>query len=408
MHCALRGIPVRRARSAILNPIKSRDSRSSMPIALPNIMCALLFLALTACSSADMLARRIAEPELILRRQLQQSAEVYHTLQAPPQRLSLPGGPTLSYRILGPASYGFRMTLRQSSDALRLNIRFREPGAALPERGAIIMSHGWSLDGNSLLLWALGFAERGYRVVLVDLRSHGLSSKALAGYGSREGADIATLVRALRLRGEITQPLTLFGVSYGAVSSIYAAAVLRADVDAVIALEPFANAGEGVRDLIRGTLRERPHSLRERLRHWFVRQYVDADSIAAAVPQAGRLLGLNLDAVDTRTAMANVSACVLLLHGDADTWLPVSHSRQLLAVNAHAQLQEMPDESHVSLPLRIDWLLAPLASWLAKQVDHSDCAPFVLPPAPNADDDGKTHLDPPASATLPGPWRPQQ
>ena len=379
-----------------------------MSTTLPNTLCALLLLALTGCSSADMLARRIAEPEPISRRQLRQSAEVYHILQAAPQRLSLPGGPALSYRILAPANFGFHSTLRQSSDALRLKMHFEKPGIALPERGTIMALHGWSFDGSSLLPWALGFAERGYRVVLVDLRSHGLSGKALVGYGSREGADIATLVRALRLRGEITQPLTLFGVSYGAVSSIYAAAVLRADVDAVIALEPFANAGEGVRDLIRGTLRERPHSLRERLRQWFVRQYVDADSIAVAVPQAGRLLGLNLDAVDTRTAMANLSACVLLLHGDADTWLPVSHSRQLLAVNAHAQLQEMPDESHVSLPLRIDWLLAPLASWLAKQVDHSDCAPFVLPPAPNADDDGKTHLDPPASATLPGPWRPRQ
>lgn len=366
----------------------------------------LLVLTLSACASADMLARRIAEPGAIGGQQVRVSASVYRTIEAPPQRLTLPGGPTLAYRVVQPAYYDFHLSQQRRANTLSFDMHFRAPTYRIPERGTVVALHGWSLDGNSLLPWALGFAERGYRVVLVDLRSHGLSDTAAVGYGSREGSDVASMIRALRLRGEITQPLTLFGVSYGAVSSIYAAAELRSDIDAVVALEPFASAGEGIRDLIRGTLNEHPHSLRGRLQQWFVRRRIDADSIAAALPRAGQLLGLNLDALDTRTAMANVRACTLLLHGDADTWLPVSHSRQLLAVNAHAQLQEMPDESHVSLPLRIDWLLAPLASWLAKQADRSDCVPFALPPAPSPDDDGKTYLASPVTDTLPGPWQP--
>ncbi len=406
MHCALRGIPVVRTRYVILNLDKNHDSRYSMPIALPNTLCALLLLTLTACSSTDMLARRIAEPEPITRRQLQQSVVVYHRLQAPSQRLSLPGGPTLSYRILRPANYGFHFTLRQRSDALRFKMRFDEPDIALPDRGTIVALHGWSLDGSSLLPWALGFAERGYRVVLVDLRSHGLSGKALVGYGSREGADVATLVRALRMRGEATGPLTLFGVSYGAVSSIHAAAELGAAIHAVVALEPFANAGEGIRDLMHGVLQRKSRTLRGRLIEWYLRQRVDEATIAAAVPRAGRLLHLNLDAVDTRTAMRRLTSCALLLHGDADTLLPPTHSRQLSAVNARAHLRELPDQTHLSLPLRVDWLLEPIASWLAQTASSEDCPAFALPAAPVAGDDGETHLDPPAHTVLPGPWRP--
>lgn len=372
--------------------------------------CGLLFvLVLTACSSVDMLARHIAEPEPepVTRGLLRRSASVYQTIQAPEQRLALPGGPTLSYRILRPAYYRFRWRQHVNSNGERFDATFQAPGAAVPGRGTIMLLHGWSLNSSSLLPWALGFAERGYRVVLVDLRSHGRSSKASVGYGQREGADVAALVRILRMRGEIDAPLALFGVSYGAVSAVYASAELGPMVRAVVAMEPFANAGDGIRDLIHGWLQEKSGALRGRLLHWYLLQRVDQASIAAAVPRAGRLLHLNLDALDTRTAMAHVPACVLLLHGAADTWLPSSHSRQLLAVNSRAQLRVLPGESHLSLPLRIDWLLEPIASWLATLPTRDQCARFLLPSAPQADSHGETHLQPPEYTALPGPWQPR-
>jgi pimeloyl-ACP methyl ester carboxylesterase len=63
---------------------------------------------------------------------------------------------------------------------------------------------------------------------------------------------------------------------------------------------------------------------------------------------------------------AQVSAPLLLLHGDADRMVPSSHSKWLAAHLPHAELWTRPGDGHISIltsaGAALDWLLQPRAS----------------------------------------------
>src|SRR3546814_13009220 len=75
-----------------------------------------------------------------------------------------------------------------------------------------VFLRGWGLDGSSMLPWGPALSELGYRGIMVDLRNHGRSSRAPAGFGARESRDIAALVEQLQVDGRLPPPVYLFGV----------------------------------------------------------------------------------------------------------------------------------------------------------------------------------------------------
>src|SRR3546814_9495781 len=85
---------------------------------------------------------------------------------------------------------------------------------------------------------------------MVDLRNHGRSSRAPAGFGARESRDIAALVEQLQVDGRLPPPVYLFGVSYGAATALFAEPLLRERIAGIVAMESYANAGDGVRGVI--------------------------------------------------------------------------------------------------------------------------------------------------------------
>ncbi|WP_200848369.1 alpha/beta fold hydrolase, partial [Raoultella sp. 18098] len=90
----------------------------------------------------------------------------------------------------------------------------------------------------------------GYRVVTLDLRNHGQSGTGPSGYGTYESDDVVDVIGELRARGEVTGPLYLFGVSYGASTAVFTADKLGDQVEGVVAMESFANAGVAIRTMI--------------------------------------------------------------------------------------------------------------------------------------------------------------
>ncbi len=299
----------------------------------------------------------------------------------------VPDGPELFYRVVEPMDYGAEYRFTRTGDSVHFRFNLANPPdqrTPVDPVGTAVLLHGWSMEGSSMLPWALGLAGHGWRAVVVDLRAHGGSSHAPVGYGPREGADVAALAAALRERGEVPGRLVLFGVSYGAVAGLYAAALSDTGTsDAVIAMSPFTNAASGIRGMINGITTQPGLSLRSRLALAYARRRYDDARIDHAIAGAGERLGIDLAGIDVRQAAAAVEACTLLLHGTEDGFFPMESVQSLADAAPRGQLVALPGESHFTAPMRMDWLVEPLARWL-EQVADARCPGFNLPPVPQA------------------------
>ncbi|HEX4853415.1 alpha/beta fold hydrolase [Arenimonas sp.] len=307
---------------------------------------------------------------------------------SPLESLARPGEPTLAFAVIEPRDFGLEYRYQRAPDELGMRFEFR-PGAPRrppPVRGTVVMLHGLTMDASTQGLWAIALAEEGYRTVLLDLRNHGFSGDGPAGFGTREAGDVQALLARLRAQRRLAEPVVLFGTSYGAVTALHAAAGERAGIAGVVAMEPFANAGDSVRQFVQ-RLKTGEGGGSARLLGWWLRRTLPPHELDAAIARAGDTLGLDLDALDTATPLAATPACVLHLHGAKDTLVPVAAARSLArAGNGRLHYAELPDENHYSLPARIDWLRTPLRDWLARLPPPGTgaCPPLALPPDPLA------------------------
>ena len=219
------------------------------------------------------------------------------------------------------------------------------------------------MDGGSLLPWSLALGQAGYRTVAIDLRNHGHSGRGPSGYGTREAHDVVDVVAALRARGEITGPLHVFGVSYGAATALFASADPRLGAARIVALESFDNAGAAIRAMVPHMLDETGGAWTARLTRTWLRWRIDAQVVDAAVVRAGETLDLPLDQVDVGAALAGTPACVLLVHGSADRHVPVAHGRALAAAVPEARYLELAGEDHLSLPMQLERLAPSVIDW---------------------------------------------
>lgn len=90
---------------------------------------------------------------------------------------------------------------------------------------AVVMLHGFTINKATVLGWTPLFWARGCDMFLYDLRSHGKSSPALLTYGVLDKGDELLAVDWLAQRtGLPLAKIGLWGVSYGAATSIQAAA----------------------------------------------------------------------------------------------------------------------------------------------------------------------------------------
>ena len=349
------------------------------------IVCACLLLAGFAWpDAADMLGKRLVAPggtSPIL-----PTARIEASIARLPHRqgwVATSAGVDLFWRTFDPGAYRLDYAYRpDGTQAGRmqfdLDAHAPAPYAGTP-RGTVVLLHGWMMDGGSLLPWSLQLAQAGYRTISLDLRNHGRSGAAPSGYGLREAHDVADAITALRARGEVVGPLHLMGVSYGAATAIFSARELGLQVDNVIAIESFDNAGGAIRDMVPHMLSKPPESVTQQLSNRLLRMQMDAAALERAIASASNTLQLpldraiasasdtlqlRLDRVDVGAALAQVPSCVLLLHGREDQHVPVAHGRALAAAAPRAHYIEVAGEDHISLPMRLDLLGPTVIDWL--------------------------------------------
>lgn len=241
----------------------------------------------------------------------------------------------------------------------------------LPVKGSIVLLHPWSMSGTAMMMWGLHFAASGYEVVMPDLRSQGDSSDAPVGYGPREADDIAQLIQHLRAGGKLPAPLYLFGASYGATVALFAAARVP-HVRGVVALEPYANAAAAIRQAPGSGL----------FGHRWLAHLITPKEVDAAIKRADIKLGLDLAAIDPGDALVRSQRCTLILRGSKDQLMSVASLRQLSQRSPLAAYANVPDQNHMTLPMRTDLLFQPLLAWMqALPFAPGPCPTFALPAA---------------------------
>lgn len=198
----------------------------------------------------------------------------------------------------------------QSFDGLTLYGRYYEVSKGAPLQ---IQFHGYRGDSMRDMAGANKIArEAGQNTLVVDQRAHGKSGGNVTTFGIRERMDVLSWTQYAAERFGTRIPVILSGVSMGAATVLMAASLdLPENVVGIIADCSYTSPEEIVRDVAR------------------TRRYPEG-AVWWLVRNSGRLFG-HTDLADgsPRESIRKARVPVLLIHGDADRYVPVEMSREL-------------------------------------------------------------------------------
>ena len=198
------------------------------------------------------------------------------------------------------------------------------------------MLHGVVNRSAEMLPAAWKMADAGYRIVLVDLRGRGRSSGQFMTFGLQEAKDLSQVLDEIQRRGLLAGNLGVYGISYGATTSIHLAAIDRR-VRAVVAIEPFSSAREEV-----------PHFARTVAPG--IGALISDKTFQDSLSEAGRIADYDPDEADAVKAIQQTSAPVLIMHGMNDWIVPHEQSERLhAAARDHSELVLVPYLGHVTM-----------------------------------------------------------
>lgn len=279
-------------------------------------------------------------------------------------RLTAPGDEIDLHAVILPSGdYPNRLAVERDDGGLAVDFNAAMPigPPRAPSRGTIIGIHGWQTEHRALLYHAMELAGEGWDVVLYDQRGHGRSGGKIVTFGAREAQDLQTVIEWTRKRGEFTPPLVLFGTSMGASTALLAAA--DSPVDAVVAVAPYAR--------LNATL---PRALRS-LAPFYIRPFLSASRIEKALGHAQEISGVALSDVAPITRAEEVNVPVLLIHSEADQFVPVEHGHKLHEALPNATLTLLEELPHQALLIDREAVLDQALPWLEHVTPQASVAP---------------------------------
>ena len=203
----------------------------------------------------------------------------------------------------------------RSYDGLRLHGRYYHQADGAP---LLIGFHGyrgtpsWDFSGGSSLYSGLGF-----NILLIEERGHCSSEGHTITFGVKERRDcISWAEYAVSRFGEDT-PIIIAGISMGAATVLMASGLkLPKNVKGIIADCPFTSPKE-----IIDKVTEKDLKIPARLAYPFT------------WTAAFLFAGFRLNEADAASAVRNTPVPVLLIHGEADDFVPIEMSRKIHASN---------------------------------------------------------------------------
>jgi len=338
--------------------------------ALPSALLAATGLFVSGCMTERALAKRIvrAPNQQGVPRTLKQAA-TFGAQYLPHWRVPV-GPPTaeLAVAVVEPRDYHLRFELKEMPDpknpeghVMSVDFHFDltpppgETPAPVTPKGTLVLLHGIMMNKESMLMpWGLYFAEKGYRVVIVDLRGHGGSTGNWIGYGAWEAADLRKVADDLQRRGLMTDRIGVFGISYGATMALQWAAQDQR-VAAIVALAPFSDARRAIVEFARGVMPK------------LATKISDAQ-FAAAEERAAGLAGFAWSDTDLHGAMQKIHAPVLFYHGQVDDWVSPQHSAELMQLAPTGSRRRLLPDNHLSLTFRFEPIGAQALAWFDAHV----------------------------------------
>jgi pimeloyl-ACP methyl ester carboxylesterase len=235
----------------------------------------------------------------------------------------------------GVASEDVAFTSRE--DGLLLSGWLLLPAAGSQSERPIVVVHGWQRDRQSeldsrILEVAAHLVRSGRPVLVFDLRGWGQSHGDRFSLGPREARDVGGAIDFLGRRGLAADGVDLLGYSMGAAAMLLEVPT-EPRVHAVVEDSGYA---------------ELASVLNEQVPNY---SGLPAPFTPGAVFAAGVLTGVNLYTVRPVDGVATLAARgvpLLIIHGEADTLVPVSHARRIAA--AYGQRAEtffVPGAEHV-------------------------------------------------------------
>ena len=208
---------------------------------------------------------------------------------------------------------------------------------ALSNGDAVILLHGHGHNRSADLGQAEIFLRHGYSVLLPDAREHGESGGSIATFGVLESNDIRRWYDWLQAR-EHPHCIDGLGTSMGA-AMILEAMRSTPGFCAVVADAPF--------DSFREVSYERSgqkYGHHDGLGRTLFRPVIDIGYLWVRLRY-----GIDMEEASPDRTVAQTQVPALLIHGTADTNLPIRHSRLIMADNPgrpNLQLWEVPGAEH--------------------------------------------------------------
>lgn len=202
---------------------------------------------------------------------------------------------------------------------------------ALGDDSTVILVPGRGMGKASVLGQAKKLTDNGSNVLLMDLRGEGASSGHTRGFGVVESKDVSAAVRYLRqAHPQQSRQVFALGISQGA-SAVLGAAATDRRIDAVVADSVIPSP----RDQIDRATSWLP---------WPLDRYFREATLVLASVQLGH--DLRSEAPGARIAWVSPRP-VLLIHGQADTAVPIHAAEHLYAsAGRPAMLWRVPGAGH--------------------------------------------------------------
>ncbi len=238
-----------------------------------------------------------------------------------------------------PAQYGLNyedVTFRSRVDGLRLDGWLISPDGP-PDRRPVVIVHGWNQNrlsevNSRVLDIAAHLVHGGHPVLLFDLRGWGRSEGGRVSLGPQEMRDLGGAIDFLGSRGLANDGVDLLGYSMGAAVSLLVAPT-EPRVRAVVEDSSYAELG---------SILEAKVPQQSGLPGIFT---------PGAVLVGSLLSGANLYAVAPLNGIATLAqrgVPLLVIHGEADTVVPVAHGRRLAATyGLRGETYFVPGAEHV-------------------------------------------------------------